>query len=94
VADQVIPSMRRRRLGRELRALREAAGLRIETVAARVNFSPSKVSRIETGHIGVTPQAVTSLLVIYAAPRAKVDEVSRLARQATHKTGGISTDRN
>ncbi len=41
--------MPRRRLGAELRALREAAGLKIEHVAAELECSPSKVSRLETG---------------------------------------------
>lgn len=43
------PTVRRRRLGVELRRLREAAGLHIEQVAKELECSNSKVSRIETG---------------------------------------------
>lgn len=43
------PIGQRRRLGVELRQLREAAGLKIDQVAAYLECSPSRVSRIETG---------------------------------------------
>ncbi len=43
------PAMPRRRLGAELRRLREDAGLKIEDVAAALECSVSKVSRLETG---------------------------------------------
>lgn len=43
------PAMPRRRLGAELRNLREQAGLKIEDIAAELECSPSKVSRLETG---------------------------------------------
>ena len=41
------PKVRRRRLGFELRQLRENADLTIEQVAARLEVSDSKISRIE-----------------------------------------------
>lgn len=41
--------VRRRRLASELRRLREAAGLTCDEVAARMDCSASKISRIETG---------------------------------------------
>lgn len=43
------PVVPRRRLGAELRALREQAGLTIEEVATGLECSVSKVSRLETG---------------------------------------------
>jgi hypothetical protein len=43
------PVVPRRRLGAELRALREQAGLTIEDVAKELECSVSKVSRLETG---------------------------------------------
>jgi transcriptional regulator with XRE-family HTH domain len=43
------PRVPRRRLGAELRTLREQAGLNIEDVAAELECSVSKVSRLETG---------------------------------------------
>lgn len=43
------PIMTRRRLGSELRRLREVAGLRLEDVAEKLDCSVSKISRLETG---------------------------------------------
>ncbi|MQA17166.1 MAG: helix-turn-helix domain-containing protein, partial [Pseudonocardiaceae bacterium] len=43
------PAIPRRRLGTELRRLREDAGLKIEAIAAELECSVSKVSRLETG---------------------------------------------
>ena len=43
------PVVPRRRLGAELRALREQAGLTIDEVAKALECSVSKVSRLETG---------------------------------------------
>ncbi|MCA1820808.1 MAG: helix-turn-helix domain-containing protein, partial [Pseudonocardia sp.] len=43
------PVVPRRRLGAELRALREQAGLTIEEVAKELECSVSKISRLETG---------------------------------------------
>lgn len=43
------PAVPRRRLGAELRQLREKAGLLIEDVAEALECSPSKISRLENG---------------------------------------------
>ncbi|MGQ0774607.1 MAG: helix-turn-helix domain-containing protein, partial [Pseudonocardiales bacterium] len=41
-------TMRQRQLGRELRRLREKAGLTLEEAAPRLDWSTSKLGRIET----------------------------------------------
>jgi transcriptional regulator with XRE-family HTH domain len=43
------PTVRRRRLGTELRQLRESSGYKLEEVAALLGVAPSTLSRIETG---------------------------------------------
>jgi transcriptional regulator with XRE-family HTH domain len=43
------PTVRRRRLGTELRKLRELNGMKLEEVAADLGVAPSTLSRIETG---------------------------------------------
>ncbi|HUB39315.1 MAG TPA: helix-turn-helix transcriptional regulator, partial [Streptosporangiaceae bacterium] len=48
--------VRRRRLAAELRRLREAAGLTCDEVGARLDCSASKISRIETGRVSVSPR--------------------------------------
>lgn len=59
------PTVRRRRLGIELRRLRELAGYTGDEVADRLEWSHSKVSRIETGRIAVHPNDVRLLLDLY-----------------------------
>lgn len=43
------PTIRRRRLGADLRRLRENSALKIDDVAGRLGVAPSTLSRIETG---------------------------------------------
>ncbi|MDG4798719.1 helix-turn-helix transcriptional regulator [Micromonospora sp. WMMD1082] len=59
---------RSRRLGRELRKLRDAKGLRLEDAAKLVNCSTSRLSRIESGDIKPRPGDVMELLVGYGHP--------------------------
>ncbi|PJN04447.1 transcriptional regulator [Streptomyces sp. CB01201] len=59
------PAVRRRKLGEELRKLRDATGLTSGAAAALVGWHQSKVSRIETGRSGVKPADVTRLLDAY-----------------------------
>jgi len=79
------PTIRRRRLGLELRRLRETAGLTIDQVAARLECSSSKVSRIENGHTGATPHDVRSMLTAYGAGREALEELVQIAREARQK---------
>lgn len=79
------PTVQRRRLGTELRRLRESAGVTIELAADRLECSSSKISRIETGHIGVSPRDVRDLLTIYHADTSTVDELVQVAREARQK---------
>lgn len=79
------PTLRKRRLVGELRRLREAADLTIEDVAALLECSASKISRIETGRVGVTPRDVRDMLAAYGADRGTLDELVQLARDARRR---------
>ena len=79
------PTIRRRRLGAELRRRREAAGITIEAVAERLRCSASKISRIETGHTSVTPHDVEVLLEIYGVRGAETEELLRISQEARQK---------
>jgi transcriptional regulator with XRE-family HTH domain len=79
------PTLRKRRLVSELRRLREAADLTIEDVAGRLECSASKISRIETGRVGVTPRDVRDMLSAYGADRSTLDELVQLARDARRR---------
>jgi transcriptional regulator with XRE-family HTH domain len=83
--DRKSPTVRRRRLGAELRQRRERAGLSLEVVAERLECSQSKISRIETGHTSVTVRDVRDMLTIYEATEAEIEELSDLARDARQK---------
>jgi transcriptional regulator with XRE-family HTH domain len=77
--------VRRRRLAVELRRLREAAGLTCEEVAARLDCSASKISRIETGRVSVSPRDVRDLLRIYGVPEDQQQGLIQLARESRQR---------
>src|SRR5438034_11766337 len=76
------PTVRRRRLGLELRRLREAAGVTIDVVAERLECSSSKISRIETGHTGATPRDVRDMLAVYGVDGTAAEQLVQVAREA------------
>lgn len=79
------PTVRRRRLASELRRLREAAELTIDEVGEKLECSASKISRIETGHVGVTPRDVRDMLEVYGIEDDEREALVQLAREARKK---------
>src|SRR6266540_5359686 len=79
------PTVRRRRLASELRRLREASQLTIDEVGEKLECSASKISRIETGHVGVTPRDVRDMLELYAIDEDQREALVQLAREARKK---------
>jgi transcriptional regulator with XRE-family HTH domain len=59
------PTVRRRRLGSELRRLREAQSIKLEEVAERLGLAPSTLSRIETGKAPTRSAYLNSMLDLY-----------------------------
>jgi len=59
------PTPRSRRLGRELRRLRDANDMTLEDAGRALRCSPSRVQRIESGHIKARPGDVAELLLSY-----------------------------
>lgn len=74
MSDRSSPTSRRRRLGLELRRLREVAGLTGEDVGKQLGWSVSKVSRIEKARAAVPWSDVSDLLDVY-----DVDDTTRTA---------------
>src|SRR5215475_4495790 len=62
------PTPRSRRLGRELRKLREGRAWTMEDAARQLRCSPSRISRIESGEIKPRTGDVMELLVAYDTP--------------------------
>jgi transcriptional regulator with XRE-family HTH domain len=83
-SEPIGPSVVRRRLGVELRRLREEANLRLEEVARELEVSPSKISRIETGHSIAKTWDVRNLLTVYGleADIEKRDQFLRWAEES------------
>ncbi len=59
------PTVRRRRLGSELRRLREANGIKLEEVADQLGVAPSTLSRIETGKAPTRSAYLNEMLKMY-----------------------------
>lgn len=79
------PTMRRRRLARELTRLREQRGMTIRQAAGTLEWAPSKLSRIEAMQHGIIVRDVRRLLDLYgvtdAAQREALFEMARQAKQ-------------
>jgi transcriptional regulator with XRE-family HTH domain len=80
--DARSPTVRRRELGALLRAMRGEAGMTVEQVADALLVSPSKVSRLETGHRGASPRDIRDLCNLYGVTDpAQRDHMAVLARE-------------
>ena len=79
------PTAGRRRLRTALRAARESADMTQEAVAAAMDWSLSKLIRIETGKVSVSTNDVRALLELYGIvdgdQRDQFIDLARLARK-------------
>jgi transcriptional regulator with XRE-family HTH domain len=82
MVERVSPVVRGRRLAAELRRLRGTAGLTIDQVAARLECSTTKLSRIENGQVSVRIQDARELLDLYAVSGDRREQLLDLVRQA------------
>jgi transcriptional regulator with XRE-family HTH domain len=74
VASNVNPTVRRRRLGQELRRLRELKGMTAEEVAERLLVSQSKISRLENGRRSISQRDVRDLCGVYEVEDIRIVE--------------------
>ncbi len=83
MASQVNPTVRRRRLGQELRRLRELRGMTAEEVADRLLVSQSKISRLENGRRSISQRDVRDLCGVYEVEdRRIVDSLMQMAKES------------
>lgn len=82
-----VSTVRHRRLTAELRRLREATGLTRDEVAVRLEWSASKVTRIETGRwVRLNPRDIRDLLDLYGVTdQRERDAYVQLAREARQR---------
>jgi transcriptional regulator with XRE-family HTH domain len=79
------PPVRRKRLGSELRRLREQARLTCDGVGRRLDCSGTRISRIETGRISARPGDVREMLEVYGVTGDDAEFLVQLARDARRK---------
>jgi transcriptional regulator with XRE-family HTH domain len=87
VTDGSSPLVERRRLRDELRQARQDAGLTQEAVAEEMDWSMSKIIRIETGAVGISTNDLTALLRLYKVKDSRrVKDLIARAREARKQT--------
>ncbi|GLY81133.1 helix-turn-helix domain-containing protein [Actinoallomurus iriomotensis] len=79
------PTVRGRQLARELRHLREQAGMTGEQVAANMSWEQSKISRMETAKMRITSGEVMELCETYGVDGDKREQLVLLARSARQR---------
>ncbi|MFE2045845.1 helix-turn-helix domain-containing protein [Streptomyces sp. NPDC059477] len=83
MASNVNPTVRRRRLGQELRRLRELKGMTAEEVAERLLVSQSKISRLENGRRSISQRDVRDLCGVYEVEDVRmVDSLMEMAKDS------------
>lgn len=83
MASHVNPTVRRRRLGQELRRLREVKGMTAEEVADRLLVSQSKISRLENGRRSISQRDVRDLCGVYEVEdRRVVESLMQMAKES------------
>ena len=83
MASHVNPTVRRRRLGQELRRLRELKGMTAEEVAERLLVSQSKISRLENGRRSISQRDVRDLCGVYEVDDHRVvDSLMQMAKDS------------
>lgn len=85
MTSQRTPTVRGRRLGLDLRKLRQTAGMTIEMVAEQMRCSTSKISRIETGHTGVTPRDIRRMGTLYGLAADQIEDLVKVSKEARQK---------
>src|SRR3981189_388961 len=79
------PIVLRRRLGNEMRRLRDAKKLTVEEVGKEMEWSRSKVSRMETGQGVMKGYEIEVLCDLYGASAEQRAALVQLGRQAKER---------
>ncbi|MFD8994636.1 helix-turn-helix domain-containing protein [Streptomyces abikoensis] len=86
MASTASPTLRQQRLGRELRKLRERAGLSTSAAAALLGVNQSRISNIEAGRYAVGADRVRAMARMYSCPHDGL--VDALAEMTGGRTRG------
>ena len=80
------PTVHRRSLGTQLRKLREKSEIKIDEVAEHLECHKAKVSRMETGKVGITPRDAREMLDLYGVTGAERDRLLEIAKQSRQRS--------
>lgn len=80
------PALHRLQLGRELRQLRERAGVSREAAATELDCDLSKISKVERGLQAVPHAEIRLLLTLYGAADDVVERTLQLGRDARRRS--------
>ena len=76
------PTVRGRRLMREITRLRQAAGLSLEVASQRLDFSKSKLYRLENGRGRISTDDLADMLDLYGVRSPQREALIQLGRDA------------
>jgi hypothetical protein len=82
MAERKVPTVPQRALARALERHRETAGLTREDASSRLEWGSTKVFRIETARVTVSPGDIRELARIYQIDDTETEQLVELARQA------------
>lgn len=83
--DEVITTVRARRLMKEMRQLRTAAGMTVARAATQVGISEATLWRMENGKSKISPEPLIALLDVYDVPSSRREAIERLALDALRR---------
>ncbi|MGW7658579.1 helix-turn-helix domain-containing protein [Streptomyces asiaticus] len=79
------PTARQRRLGTELRKMREHAGMTVARAGEELGADRTRISNMEAGRLGMSEERVRTLAAIYScADQAYVDALAAMAVERVH----------
>ncbi|MFE7121590.1 helix-turn-helix domain-containing protein [Streptomyces sp. NPDC057654] len=80
MSPRSVPTARQRRLGTELRKMREHAGMNVVQAAEQLGVNRTRISNMEAGRFGVSEERVRTLAAIYSCgDQAYVDQLVAVA---------------
>lgn len=87
MADSPRPTVRRRRLGRELRRIRDEGGLTLESAARRLERTASSLSKIERGVQGLRHGELVFMLDTYSVTDPDLRQTLISLRRSANQKG-------
>ena len=85
------PTVRGRRLIREIERLRHGSGLSMEVAAQRLGWSTSKLYRLENGRSRITTDDLADMLDLYGSAPRSARRLSSSAATPAGEAGGPPT---